>query len=70
MEKTGIFAIYAPTVKGKTYDKTTKNFRYLYDKGGVYCIFRRNKNGKIQAVYIGKSLSNAAKRSENKSYYE
>lgn len=60
-KKTPIFAIYTPPRKGATYDKTTKNFRELYNKGGVYCIFKRMKSGKISAIYIGSSTSSAAK---------
>lgn len=60
-KKTPIFAIYTPPQKGATYDKTTKNFRELYNKGGVYVIFKKEKRGNIRAVYVGKSRSNAAK---------
>lgn len=60
-KKTPIFAIYTPPIKGRTYDKTTKNFRALYDKGGVYTIFKRDSTRKVRAIYTGSSTSSAAK---------
>lgn len=66
MKKTNIFPIFYP-IGGRTYDKTTPEFKQAYNKPGVYMIFRLQPGG-IMPIYCGKG-ENAGKACIRHFYY-
>lgn len=67
MISTKIFPVFIPYKTGSSYDRTTKNFKEGYNKAGVYVIFKLFRAGKIEPVYVGKSV-NIGKQALRKFY--